>query len=89
MAVKKEPTSPAGKKQAKKADQKKPKPQEKQLQIRLVRSLVARPRYQREVVKGLGLRRVNSKVIRPDRPEIRGMINKIPHLVDVETVEEK
>ena len=54
------------------------------LKISLVRSVIGRPQKQREVVKGLGLRKMNSEVIRKDCPEIRGMINKIPHLVKVE-----
>jgi large subunit ribosomal protein L30 len=61
----------------------------KMLRIELVRSLIGHPRKQREVVKGLGLRKINSHVIRKDCPEIRGMINKIPHLLKVEAVEKK
>jgi large subunit ribosomal protein L30 len=62
---------------------------ERELRIRLVRSLIGYPRTQREVAKGLGLRKINSEVIRQDVPEIRGMINKISHLVKVEVVEKK
>ena len=62
---------------------------EGQLKIQLVRSVISRPRRQREIVKGLGLRRIDSVVIRKDCPEIRGMINKISHLVDVEVLEKK
>jgi large subunit ribosomal protein L30 len=62
---------------------------ENQLEIELVRSVAGRPKKQREVVKGLGLRRINSVVIRKDCPEIRGMINKISHLVKVEVLEKK
>jgi large subunit ribosomal protein L30 len=54
------------------------------LKISLVRSVIGRPRKQREVVKGLGLRKMHSQVVRKDCPEIRGMVNKIPHLVRVE-----
>ncbi len=63
------------------------KPVEKQLRIRLVRSVIGRPRKQREVVKGLGLRRIDSQVVRRDCPEIRGMVNKIPHLLEVEELD--
>ncbi len=62
---------------------------ESQLQIELVRSVAGRPKKQREIVKGLGLRRINSRVIRKDCPEIRGMINKISHLLKVEVLEIK
>jgi large subunit ribosomal protein L30 len=74
MAVKK---APAGKKGGEKSE----------LCITLVRSLIGYPRRQRETAKGLGLRKINSRVVRPDRPEIRGMIAKISHLVEVEVVE--
>ncbi len=57
------------------------------MRITLVRSLIGYPRRQRETAKGLGLRKISSQVIRPDRPEIRGMIDKIFHLVKVEVVE--
>jgi len=67
----------------------KQKPAEKQLRIKLVRSPIGRPQKQREVVKGLGLRKLNSEVIRKDCPEIWGMIRKIPHLVRVEALEKK
>jgi len=63
------------------------KPKDKQLRISLVRSVIGRPQKQREVVKGLGLRRIDSWVVREDRPEIRGMINKIPHLLKVEELD--
>ena len=65
------------------------KPKDKLLKVKLVRSLVGRPQKQREVVKGLGLRKLQSEVIRNDCPEIWGMIRKVQHLVKVEAVEEK
>jgi large subunit ribosomal protein L30 len=65
------------------------KKKETELKIQLVRSVIGRPKKQREVVKGLGLRRIDSVVIRKDCPEIRGMINKISHLVNVEVLEKK
>lgn len=63
------------------------KPLEKKLKITLVRSLIGHPQKQREVVKGLGLRKVNSEVVRRDCPEIWGMVKKVPHLVKVEVLE--
>lgn len=62
---------------------------ERELRIKLRRSLIGYPRTQREVAKGLGLRKINSEVVRQDVPEIRGMINKISHLVKVEALEKK
>ncbi|WP_440113156.1 50S ribosomal protein L30 [Paenibacillus sp. QZ-Y1] len=57
------------------------------LEITLVRSLIGRPETQRTTVKTLGLRKVNSKVVQNDNPAIRGMINKVSHLVAVKEVE--
>jgi len=37
-------------------------------------------------MRALGLRRINHTVELPDRPEIRGMVARVPHLVDVEEV---
>ena len=61
----------------------------KVLRIELVKSVIGRPQSQREVVKGLGLRKVNSFVTRSDSPETWGMIKKIPHLLKVEILEKK
>jgi large subunit ribosomal protein L30 len=57
-----------------------------QLRIKLVRSLIGVLPAQREVARGLGLRKPNDTVLRPDTPAIRGMVRKIPHLVTVEVV---
>ena len=62
---------------------------DKMLRVELVRSLIGRPQKQREVIKGLGLRRINSDVLREDCPEIRGMIRKVEHLVRVKVVDKK
>ena len=62
---------------------------ENQLKIKLTRSLIGWPETQREIVKGLGLRKLNSEVIRRDSPEVWGMIRKIPHLLKVEVLEKK
>jgi large subunit ribosomal protein L30 len=67
----------------------KQKKESAELKIKLVRSVIGRPKKQREVVKGLGLRRIDSVVVRRDCPEIRGMINKVSHLVNVEVLEKK
>jgi LSU ribosomal protein L30P len=55
----------------------------KKLEITLNRSLIGRPKDQRETVKALGLRKVNQTVVKDDNPAIRGMINKVSHLVTV------
>ncbi|ASR45745.1 MULTISPECIES: 50S ribosomal protein L30 [Paenibacillus] len=57
------------------------------LEITLVRSLIGRPGTQRTTVKTLGLRKINHKVVQPDNAAIRGMINKVSHLVSVKEIE--
>ncbi|AJS60262.1 50S ribosomal protein L30 [Paenibacillus sp. IHBB 10380] len=57
------------------------------LQITLVRSLIGRPGTQRTTVNTLGLRKVNQIVVHNDNPAIRGMINKVSHLVSVTEIE--
>ena len=56
------------------------------LRITLVRSLIGRPGDQERTVHSLGLRKVHETVERPDDPGIRGMIQKVSHLVTVEEV---
>ena len=56
------------------------------LRITLVRSTIGRPADQGRAVKSLGLRKLHRTVERPDNPSIRGMVNKIRHLVVVEEV---
>lgn len=58
----------------------------KQLKLTLVRSTCKAIPKHKECVKGLGLRRTNSSVIVNDDPCIRGMINKVSHLLSIEEV---
>ena len=53
------------------------------IKIRLKRSPICCPEKHKRVVRGLGFRKLNQVVERPDTPSIRGMVNKIPHLVEV------
>ena len=57
------------------------------LKVTLVRGLPGQTQRQRATVKGLGLRRRHHSVVVDDTPAIRGMINKVLHLVTVESVE--
>ena len=57
------------------------------LKVTQVRSVIDRPRDQKDTVRRLGLHRINDSVVQQDRPEIRGMIEKVRHLVSVEEVE--
>jgi large subunit ribosomal protein L30 len=52
--------------------------------ITLVRSPNGQSAHQKRVVKGLGFRKLQQTVVRPDTPAIRGMIAKIIHLLTVE-----
>jgi large subunit ribosomal protein L30 len=56
------------------------------VKITLYKSAIGSPPRQREILRGLGLGRVNSSVVRPDDPAIRGMVAKVTHLVKVEVV---
>lgn len=54
------------------------------IKVTLKRSGIGRAQYFTQVLNGLGLRRLNQTVTLQDTPEIRGMINKVAHLVAVE-----
>jgi large subunit ribosomal protein L30 len=58
------------------------------LKVTQVRSVIDRPKDQKATVRALGLRRIDDSVVKDDRPEIRGMIQKVSHLVRVEQVDE-
>ncbi|NIS69512.1 MAG: 50S ribosomal protein L30 [Proteobacteria bacterium] len=54
-----------------------------EIRIKLVRSGIGRPKKHKLILKGLGLNKLNKVVTRKDTREIRGMINKVNHLVEV------
>lgn len=54
------------------------------IKIRQVRSTIGTRRTHREVVKGLGLRRIRDVVECPDTPAVRGMVAKVQYLLEVE-----
>ena len=58
-----------------------------QLKIRQVRSSVGGRQNQRDTLRTLGLKRVGDETTREDRPEVRGMIKTVAHLVAVEEVD--
>lgn len=58
----------------------------KELKITLKRSIIGRPEDQKITVRTLGLRKLNQTVTQQDNPAIRGMINKVSHLVEVQEV---
>jgi large subunit ribosomal protein L30 len=55
----------------------------KTIQIKLVRSPIGRRQDQKDTVRALGLRRLHQTVEREDTPVVRGMVNKIAHLLEV------
>ena len=56
------------------------------LEIKLKKSLIGRNQRQRDTVKALGLRKLNSRVVKDDTPVVRGMIEKVKHLVEFKEV---
>lgn len=60
----------------------------KKLEITLKRSLIGRTEAQRLTVQTLGLRKIHQTVVQPDNPAIRGMVNKVSHLVEVKEISE-
>jgi len=59
------------------------------LKVVQVRSAIGAKPKQRGTLRALGLRRIGMANTLPDRPEIRGMIARVPHLVSVEEVAEE
>ena len=57
------------------------------LKVTQTRSLIGSKDNQRQTVRSLGLKRVHDTVVKEDRPEIRGMVATVTHLVSVEEVE--
>ncbi|MCG8334957.1 MAG: 50S ribosomal protein L30 [Proteobacteria bacterium] len=57
-----------------------------QIKVKLVKSGIGFPKDQRDTIKGLGLKKLQQTKVLNDTPAIRGMINKIIHLVEYETV---
>jgi large subunit ribosomal protein L30 len=58
-----------------------------QLKVKQNRGLVGLKKNQRETLRTLGLKRIGDVVVKEDRPEIRGMVNTVRHLVTVEEVD--
>jgi len=56
------------------------------LKIKLVKSMIGRPEKQREVLRGMGLTKLNRTVELENTPSIRGMVNTVSHLVRAEEI---
>jgi large subunit ribosomal protein L30 len=59
------------------------------IKIKQVRSVIDRPKRQKLTIEALGLGRPNWEKVHDDTPQIRGMINKVSHLVVVEEYKEE
>ncbi len=59
----------------------------KKLKIKQIKSYIGRPEKHRRVLRGLGLGKLNRTVLLNDTPEIRGMAQKVIHLIAMEEVE--
>ena len=57
-----------------------------QLKVTQVRSAIGTKPNQRQTLRSLGHKRINDSVVQEDRPEIRGMVATVPHLVTVEEI---
>ena len=53
------------------------------IQLKWVRSAICSPVKHKKVVKGLGFTRLNQIIERPDTAAIRGMVKKVPHLIEI------
>ena len=58
-----------------------------QLKVTQTKSVIGGKQNQRETLRTLGLRKIGQSVVREDRPEVRGMITTVAHLVTVEEVD--
>jgi len=58
-----------------------------ELKVTLIRSRIGTKPKQRGTIRALGLGRIGSTNVLPDRPEIRGMIARVPHLITVEEIQ--
>ncbi|MFZ3578106.1 50S ribosomal protein L30 [Virgibacillus sp. DJP39] len=58
----------------------------KKLEITLTRSVIGRSEVQKHTVQSLGLKKIRQSVVREDTPAVRGMVNKVSHLVAVKEV---
>jgi large subunit ribosomal protein L30 len=58
-----------------------------ELKVTQVKSKIGGNKSQRDSLRSLGLHRIGDAVVKPDRPEIRGMIKAVRHLVTVEEVD--
>lgn len=56
---------------------------ERAIKVKWEKSVIGRPESQKKVIRALGFKRLNQTLTLPDHPAIRGMIDRVPHLVEV------
>ncbi len=56
----------------------------KKLKITQVKSIIDRPKRQKDTIIALGLRKMNQTVVKEATPQVQGMINKVSHLLKIE-----
>ncbi|SNS57737.1 large subunit ribosomal protein L30 [Micrococcales bacterium KH10] len=57
------------------------------LKVTQIKSSIGGKKYQRETLRSLGLKRIGDTTVKEDRPEFRGMVDTVSHLVTVEEVD--
>ena len=57
-----------------------------QIKVTQIKSGIGTKPNQRQTLRSLGLKRINDSIVQEDRPEIRGMVATVPHLVTVEEI---
>jgi large subunit ribosomal protein L30 len=62
-------------------------PSQPSLKITLVKSTIGQKQNQKDTARALGLRKMNQTVVRPDNPQMRGMVFTIQHLIKVEKID--
>ena len=56
------------------------------LKLKLVRSVIGKPKDQKETVYALGLRKTHHEIVKDVNPQVAGMIAKVKHLLTIEEV---
>jgi len=65
------------------------KKMEHTIKVKWIRSVIGKPDNQKKTIQGLGFKRLHQTLTLPDRPEIRGMIHRVNHLLDVREASER
>lgn len=60
-----------------------------EIEVTQIKSTIGRPKKHELILKALGLGRIGKKVVHNDTPDVRGMVNKVIHLIDVKDIKAK